>query len=294
MQICAIDNGYYDTKVKTHNKLFKFRSKIQSYNEEDVNNNTILEHNNKKYLIGHGKDTLEIKKTNNIIHKICTITSLAQVTDIVDEFNIIVALPMGHYLNKNFRDEYKDYIANPNTMHIKINNQEKYLTIKNIVIFMQSAAALYAYNPTQYQNKIIGIIDFGGLTVDGGIFHNLTPIPESIFSINAGTLILYNKIKTTLNKIKCLNIQDYEIPYLINTKNKDPIIQEVIDEHFQSIIREMRAHNWSIETIKMVGIGGGILKIKNVINNYISNLTISPNPIYDNVLGLYNIAKVVF
>lgn len=293
MQICAIDNGYYDTKVKTHNKLFKFRSKIQPYTDEDINNSTILEYNNKKYLIGHGKDTLEIKKTNNLIHKICTISSLSQVThDTAEDFKIIVALPIGHYLNKKFREEYKNYIANPNMLYVKINNQEKYISIKDIVVFMQGAASLYAYDTSQYQNNIIGLIDFGGLTVDGCIFHNLNPIPESIFTINAGTLILYNKIKTAINKAKCLNVQDYEVPYLINKEN--PIIQNVINEHFQSILREMRAHNWSIETLNILGIGGGIIGIKNIIKKYLPNFKISTNPIYDNVLGMYNVAKVVF
>lgn len=83
MQICAIDNGYFNTKVKTEKQQFKFRSKIQEFNDEQINADS-FEIFNKTYIVGDGKDTIEIKKVDNEIHKICTIASLSMLTNDMD------------------------------------------------------------------------------------------------------------------------------------------------------------------------------------------------------------------
>lgn len=292
MQICGIDHGYHSIKVVTQTKMFNFRSKILPYTDEDINNNLILEYENKKYAIGIGNNTLDIRKTNNAIYRICTMAALAQCIENIEEFKITTALPMIHYKNKEFREQFKEYIAEPNIINVKLNNNKKIIVIKDIIVFMQGASALYAYNPEQYKNNIIAVIDVGGLTINGCIFEDLKPIVDSIFTINAGMLVLYSKIKNTLNEKQCSNIQDYKIPYLIN--QQEDFIKEIVDTHFEGVIKEMRAKNWSIETLPMLGIGGGILKIKDTINKYLPKIKITNNPIYDNAIGLYNIAKTIF
>ncbi len=289
MEICAIDNGYFSTKVKSKDQIFKFRSKIQKFKGE-LNADT-FEIENVQYTIGTGNDSIEIKKNNDKVHKLCTLAGLSKLTDGVGEFKTMVALPMAHYLNRDFREQFKNYLSNPSITHICHQNKKKVIIIREMQVFMQGAAALYAYNPNQYKN-LIAVVDIGGLTTNGCIFENLKPIPESMFTINTGMLVLYNKIKATLNQKKSLNIQDYEIPYLI--KQKENIPREIISKHVQTIIREMRIHNWSVETLPMLGIGGGIIELEDTLKEYLPNLQISYNPLYDNVLGLYNIGKVVF
>ncbi len=116
MQICAIDNGYFNTKVKTEKQLFKFRSKIQEFNEEQFGADTI-DVFGKTYIIGNGKDTIEIKKIDNEVHRICTIAGLSMATNEIEEFKVITALPMIHYLNRDFRNQFKNYLITPNIIH---------------------------------------------------------------------------------------------------------------------------------------------------------------------------------
>ena len=291
MQICAIDNGYFSTKVKTEEKLFKFRSKIQEFNDEQINADT-FEIADKIYIVGNGKDTIEIKKIDNEVHRICTIVGLSKLTNDIEEFKVIVALPMSHYLNRDFREQFKNYLSNPNIIHVKHQNKKKVIIIKDLIVFMQGASALYAHNPEQYKNNLVAVLDIGGLTTNGCIFENLKPIPESIFTINSGMLILYNKIKTAINQQNCLNVQDYEIPYIIHQHTD--IFNQIVSEHVQKVIREMRAHNWSIETLPILGVGGGILELEDIMKQYFPQLQLSQNPIYDNVNGLFNIGKVMF
>jgi len=271
MQICAIDNGYFSTKVKTEEKLFKFRSKIQEFNDEQINADT-FEIADKIYIVGNGKDTIEIKKIDNEVHRICTIVGLSKLTNDIEQF--------------------KNYLSNPNIIHVKHQNKKKVIIIKDLIVFMQGASALYAHNPEQYKNNLVAVLDIGGLTTNGCIFENLKPIPESIFTINSGMLILYNKIKTAINQQNCLNVQDYEIPYIIHQHTD--IFNQIVSEHVQKVIREMRAHNWSIETLPILGVGGGILELEDIMKQYFPQLQLSQNPIYDNVNGLFNIGKVMF
>jgi hypothetical protein len=147
---------------------------------------------------------------------------------------------------------------------------------------MQGAGALYANNPEEYKNKLIAVWDNGGLTSQGCCFENLKPIPETMFSIDGGGIILNNKIKTYLNSKYGLNLQDYQIPHLEGyEKDKDYIIQE----HIETITLEMKKHNWDIKTLPILATGGASEKMR--VDKYLSNCFLSKDCTYDNVKGLY-------
>ncbi|MFT9495873.1 hypothetical protein [Anaerosolibacter sp.] len=299
MAMCvAIDNGYFDTKVKNQETIRKFKSKIEKATGNIMEKN-VLEYFGERYLIGHGKDDISNDKTRGLTHKLCTLKALADITDTVEEFNIALDLPLIHYKNKAFRDDFERYMTDPAVNVVTQNGKQKKIIIRNCIIAPQGIAALYAYDARQYKNKVIGVLDIGGLTIDGCIVENLTPIKESAFTINAGTIIFENKVKTAFNEEFFLNVQDYEVPYLI--ENGVPgreiesriLIEKLYDEHFEEVIREMRAKNWSIETVPILGIGGGTLRFEGVFNRYLPTLKPSESPVYDNVLGLYNIGRMI-
>lgn len=296
--MCAVDNGYFETKIKNSEGMKKFRSKIQKTNGEFMENN-IIEYQGETYTIGEGKDDICNDKTKGLVHKLCTLKALGDMTDYSEEFNLVTDLPLGHYKNKQFREEFERYMTTPEINVINHNGKTKRIAIKKCTIVPQGLAALYANDVRQYKDKMLAVLDIGGKTIDGCVVEGLKPIKESIFTINLGTIILENRIKTALNQKFLLDIQDYEVPYLM--KDGIPglevesriVIEEVYNEYFDQLIREMTAKNWSIETLPMVGVGGGLLRLKDIIEFYLPKLKPSQNPIYDNVLGLYNIGKVV-
>ena len=294
----AIDNGYSDTKVKTQSSISSFKSRVEKTTGEILEKN-LIEYMGEKYLIGHGKDDISNDKTKGITHKLCTLKALSDLTENQEEFELILDLPLIHYKNKNFRDEFERYMSTPAVNSVVHGQKYKKLIVRKCTVVPQGIAALYAYDVRQYKNKVIAVLDFGGLTIDGCIVENLKPIKDSMFTINAGSIIFENKIKTTLNEKFFLNVQDYEIPSLIengvpgSVEESKMIIQKVYDEHFSEVIREMRAKNWSLETISILGIGGGVLKFENVVSRYLPRLKQSESPVYDNVIGLYNIGRMV-
>jgi hypothetical protein len=298
-QTYAIDNGFHSVKAKTETKQFSFLSRIQITTENKMETD-IMEYKGERYKIGVGTDDIDMNKTKKQIHKICALAALHRMieSDNIVVARIAVAMPLSNYKNKQMREEYKEYLVNPQINTVRYNSIEKTIIIKDAIVFAQGGAALYA-EPSkthEYKNSLIGILDWGGLTVNGFIAENMMPISESMFTINLGTIILYNRIKTALNENFGLNVQDYEVPYILKetpTEMKN-IIENVQMQIIDELISEMRRKNWSIETIRKVGVGGGFLVLGEMANRSIPKLEVLQDPVYANVKGLYNVAKVVW
>lgn len=288
MQLLCVDNGYGNTKIKTSNRLYQFPSKVQSAINQD---GTIIQLNGIDYQVGIGQDDIDMDKSKSLVHQLCLFKAIVENIDNNEPIDLILDLPLTHYYNLEYRNTFKELICQ--NKNIKHNGVAKGINIAQIEVCPQGLSSLYSNNANQYKNQLIGVLDIGALTIDGCIVDNLRPIKETIFSINHGVLILENKIKTALNQEFMLNIQDYEMPYIIkNGLNKineaERIINNCIEEYFVSLKREMLAKNWSIETLNILGIGGGCCLLEDLLSLHF-NYTQSNNPVYDNVLGLWNI-----
>lgn len=281
MKIGAIDNGYWSTKILLDGKLGNIRSK---YTEDPDGE---FEYNSKKYVVGHGSENIDHNKTVNELHRIITYYALGMGVNFAEEFKLVLSLPLLHY--RALRDDFKAYIMGEDAIKVKIKGKEKRIFIKDVNVFLQGVATVYVNNPNQYRKGLLAILDIGGLTAQGAILENLKPIPESIFTIDAGVIILNNKIKTRLNEKYCLNIQDYEVPYLIDFHED---IQKVRDEHFEQIALEMQKKNWSLSTLPILATGGGSLQFE--VTRYLPKSRLSNDPIFDNVKGLGVVGEMIY
>ncbi len=303
MQICAINSGYWDTKVFNGKQQFKFRTKLDEGQEIINSQNTariIYEGNN--YILGDGAErySLEYDKTTSLLHKLSTYYSLSRLTERQDEFKIMVALPLNVF--STLKGTYETYLKTKDYIPITVNGINKFIHVSDCKAFPEGPAALYANNPDRYKNDIIGILDMGSLTVNGCVMSNLNLVRESIFTINSGTIILYNKLRKELNKKFLLNLREYEIPNIIknglkingSSKEIQQIIDTVIFEHLQEVITEMRKNNWPIESLKILLTGGGSLLLEQYLFKVLPGAFMGQDSVYDNVKGLYEVAKVVF
>jgi len=304
MKRCASDNGYYNTKIYSAGCRFAFRSKIEETkdimaNSQDTFN---IEYDGKRYTIGEGasKYTISYNKAGSLLHKLCTLTALARFTEESEIFKLVVGLPINLYSAQ--KEKFAEYIKTPDYVPITYNGKRKYIHIKECIVFPQGAGALYANRPENYKNRVVAVLDIGGLTVDGCIFNNLNLLTDSIFTVNLGTIILYNKIRKELNNLFSLNLQEYEIPYIIRdglningkAKEIDSIIQGILRSHVDEIIQEMRKSNWPVESLRVIITGGGVLLLERPIKELIPNSIIGADPLYDNCIGFYNIAEMVY
>jgi plasmid segregation protein ParM len=290
-KVC-IDIGNADVKVKTATQLVKFKSSIQPAFSDDGD---VIKLRGNRFQVGAGYPDISLDKSNSLSFELYFLKALADCTeDEYGEFHVFLDLPLLHFYNVSYRDELSKKLLGEH--NFEYNGKKKKICVVRIDYYPQGLIALFANDITNYCDRIVGIVDIGGLTVDAIVVDNLSPIKDSMFSINQGTIILENNVKTRLNQEFLLNLQGYEIPYIIREgksnriPNSDRVINQVIEEYFTTLKLEMDKRNWSTETIDIIGIGGGALLLKDYLElNF--NYTQTPNPPYDNVLGLWELSR---
>jgi len=295
--IACIDNGFYSTVVFSKSipqKLYSFRSKVQQVDTPIATSKTYhLIINNISYIIGNGAEEIDINidKTNSNLHLLTTLTALGLLGS--DSYKLVTNIPLNYYSKEN-KQKFEDRFKSQRGISFLLNSQPKNITISDCVVFPQCLPVIYNNN---LKSSIVGIVDCGGLTVQGTICENNNLIQSSIFTENLGTLILMNKIKHTLNKEFNFNLQNYQIEDVIkNGIPNKPEVKSIIDSccksHFQQIIQTMKLAGWDINSLHILMTGGGSLLLEKYIK--LPNYSMSINPVNDNCLGLWKVAEHVY
>lgn len=300
MELAAIDNGYWATKVFSRSKVFNFRSKFEKANDTLNNNTMSFQYADENYLVGEGAtmSNVEYDKTSNELHKICTYAALASLSNFLGtEFNIVVGYPLNIYSSN--KEAFAEYLKTSDFIETELNGEMKVFRVNDCLVFPQGAGVLYV-NPERYKNKVIAIMDIGGLTVNGCIFDNLNLIRESIFTENLGTIILQNKVKKALDKRYSLNIQEYELPWIIKNgyrqeeEGSKKIIDEVLMSHVEEIRKVARINNWNIDNLEILLAGGGSLLLEDYLERTFPTIFMSDDPVNDNAKGFFNIGRMMY
>jgi plasmid segregation protein ParM len=299
MKVVAIDHGYDAVKIYTGNNLISFKSRIEETNESINKNNTFkIIYNGNSYIVGDGaaNQYIEYDKTANEYNKVFTLAGLSKVMDFdKEEFQIVAGYPLNLYSsNKNIFAKY----LKTSEVQFVIDGIPKRIRINDCQVFPQGAGALFS-NPYPYRNKVVCILDIGGMTVNGSIFHNLNLQTPSMFTINQGMIILYNKLMKALNNEFSMNIQEYEIPSIlkdglsINGERRkcNKLIDDILLAHCNSIKAECRKHNWNIETLDILVTGGGALVLDGYMQQVFPQAHIVDDPVFANVRGFYEIGR---
>jgi plasmid segregation protein ParM len=250
--------------------------------------------------VGEGAtmSNVEYDKTSNELHKICTYAALASLSNFIGtEFNIVVGYPINIFSAN--KETFAEYLKTSDFIETELDGEIKVFKVNDCLVFPQGAGALYV-NPERYKNKVIAILDIGGLTINGCIFDNLNLIRESIFTENLGTIILQNKVKKALDKRFSLNIQEYELPWIIKNgyrqgkEESKKIIDEVLMNHVEEIRKMARVNNWNIDNLEILLAGGGSLLLEDHLKKVFTAATVSDDPVNDNVKGFYNIGRMMY
>ena len=300
MKICAIDHGYDSVKIFDGSKLFTFKSKIEETNESINTNKTYkITYDDKNYIVGAGANSnyIEYDKTANDYNKIFTLVALNKLMDTninFESFKIVTGYPLNLYnANKSIFAKY----LKSSDIPFEADNTRKRVSIDDCIVFPQGAGSLFV-NPNEYRNKVVCVLDIGGMTVNALISDHLNIQSSSMFTANLGTIILFSKIKKALNSKFTMNIQEYEIPNIlqnglvVNGEKQDgkQIIDNILLEHCKQIKAECRRYNWNIETLEIIITGGGALVLDGYLQKVFPQCRIIDNPVYSNVLGFYKIA----
>ena len=306
----GIDPGKFRTKAVTMIKgewiKFDVRSKIM-VNPISImaGDNYLIGYEGQKFLIGEGANDYSLDTDKQSLqHKLCTylaINKLAQETPV----ELVVGCPFSLFKKADKREAYWDYIRGNEIIKLDINDEESVVNIIDGTAFAECGGIAYAEPEEEFEDNIRGVVDIGGLNVNGCIFENLSPVLGTDFTENLGSIIFQNNLKQELNKeYPEINLQDYDMKNIIRRgliidgkkeQRANKIIDESLGNHFDSIIKVLKKKNWSVKTLDITVSGGGSLDIGiDIIQHYIPQAKLSSDPVWDNAKGFYYVAEMLF
>lgn len=283
MLIC-INAGYYNTKVKTLNGEYIHESKIQK--NDDAGRYIVID--NEKYEIGEGVRDIGNKDRNDV-HMYCTLYNILKRAKHFDRVNLMLALPMSTYLNKNYREEYKNKFAGQ-SFNYAVDGEFKSVIVNDATVCMEGAAAMLLHRQ-QYQGAV-GMIDIGGNTVNCAVFKDGKILLDTVTTLDLGMIKLERALIDELNIRKGLNVQSYEVETFIGSK--DSVVVKVINKHLEEIRQRLLEKKWNVGHLPLVATGGGASDLRDYLPKYFGRVHTSDNPVLDNVRGLWLAGQVIY
>lgn len=270
MAFVCINNGYANTKVKIGKEEHIFRSATRlSQLEYDSN---IVEVNGNRLVVGEGEVDVDLNKTSSETQIAC-IKHALQLSGL-RETNVITAMPVNSYLNKQAREEYKKMFKGIQG-------------VKEVVVYMEGVAAtLCDYG--WYKHKLVCLLDIGGLTINAMLLDDGELVPNTAFSMQLGTIILDNRIRKALEQNSLCNVPSYQIKYLANSSEAMNVLRDYVKEIKQSL----KKANYPTD-VQFRLTGGGSLQyhvfLKGQFNAYLSQ-----DAIWENVRGLDVVGRMIY
>lgn len=287
MKIIGIDMGKENLKVYDGTKEFKCVSTFaQGVDRLDSGYQVLL--NGKKYLIGD--ETLEydldISKEKEQ-HRIMMYFGIAQMVDNNDRIAVVTSCPVDTFLNKDFRKSYRDFLLEQSEIIITIGTATKRFYIDKLLVVCEGAGVAYR-NPNIFLNKVVGVVDIGGITTDFLFFKDMNLAREHSFSEAKGMHHLKMAIRDALKKEGCY-LTTHEVKYLVSNPGEHKyLVEKNINSFIENIRRAITVRSWS-SSMPLIFVGGGSETLMRQINKKFPNSTISTGCLFDNCIGNYQI-----
>lgn len=281
--ILGIDVGYSHTKVWGRNGEFSFKSTIQEDALDVFSGSIRIEYEGQEYTIGENNHNSlydnEVNKIESLNFRLCLYTAIAKaMKENNEDIYLVTGLPGQYY--KTQKDELIRELTNKK-ITITLNDEPKRFTIKNVIVFPQSAGVLLL-NPEKLKGDTC-VVDIGGFTVDISYFNNqkLQKLDTFEEGMNKVGYTLVQKIKSEHGvSYDMLKADDLFDSKEIVNNNKvvkiDDIIDDVLNKHTKLIENKLKGipeYNFS----KHVFIGGGAYRLAKYLNDKIEKETIYTN-----------------
>lgn len=269
MAFICINNGYANTKVKIGKEEHIFKSATR---EAQLEYDNIVEVNGKSLVVGEGEVDVDLNKSSSETQIAC-IKHALQLSGL-KETNVITAMPVNSYLNKQAREEYKQMF-------------KSIQGVKEVVVYMEGVAAtLCDYG--WYKNKLVCLLDIGGLTINAMLLDDGELVPNTAFSIQLGTIILDNRIRKALEQNSLCNVPSYQIKYLTQSHEAMDVLRDYVKEIKQSL----KKANYPTD-VQYRLTGGGSLQYQVFLKAQF-NAYLHQDAIWENVRGLDVVGRMLY
>lgn len=306
--VIAVDSGKFATKAVRKNasgtmKSILFRTKMDATEEEKASDkrSCVIEYQGKRWMIGESAEKVDYEKNKaKLVHKLCTYAAIAQLLDGENNANVVLAIgcPLSIFVNVDEREKYKEFFAGESDIAVKINGVLKTFHIDDVVICPESSGIIFK-NSAEYKNRLIGIIDIGGLNTNCCVYNRLSPIKSTSFTTNLGSNIMMNDLKQKINsEFVDANIQDWQIESVVkdgyiksHKSESSELIKNFFEKHMKDILAECERKGWDLKNIDIVFTGGGSKLLAKNITDSLPDAVISKSAQLDNVEGFYIIGE---
>ena len=209
----------------------------------------------------------------------------------MQEIDLVAALPFSLYLNREYRENYKKKLIG--THRGVVDGEERKVYVRDCTVFAEGAAAYLPYKSV-LQDKSVGILDFGGNTINCLIYDRGNLLKETISTLDLGMIKLERAIIDALNIKNGWNVQEYEVKDIIENNECKDLVDKCVNEHMQQIKLRLIEKKWNIERLTIFATGGGSQQLKSYLESTFNNVIVSSNGLWDNVDGLKIVGDEIY
>lgn len=311
----AVDSGKYMTKAvmavnkddPSKDKVLSFRTSVSEHSKDiGITSDTAsVEFNGTTYDVGvlQAKMTDSSSSKNTETHKICIYTAIARLLG-KDDMNVSVAIgcPLDIFINVNEKEKYiKNILPLNEVIEIKINGIVIKFRIIEANVYPESAGLIYL-NIKDYKEKIINVIDIGGLNVNGCQFDKLRPVVTSIFTKNLGGNTLVEDLRdylATTEGVDRSTLWDNELEHWIknneipNFEEGRKIIAEKKLKKANDILEACKDKQWNLKFSTTVFTGGTSELLKEEVKKVfgVTDAAFYKDPIFSNAKGFLKMIR---
>lgn len=300
MKLAQIDSGKFQTKAEG-DKTTIFETRIVELDKYDSNYEYVMEYEGKYYAIGEGDPCTEPSKLA-LHHKLCVYFSLTQIFDDIaprEHIYLSVCSPLMDMNNPDYKEEFKQYLIGDNDglVSFRVNKKAYTICIKDVLVLPESSGVVYQY-PEFFNDRIVGVIDWGGLQINCLLYDDGKPIKTSGFTRQLGA---YDLEATIINKLGSIgrNYDEHQLKYVIKNPSVEErlVIENAVSQQLNLIINQCRQNRWNVDTLPLMFTGGSSARYKTYIEDlekHSGNLDreVSKTALWDNVKGCYEVAKI--
>lgn len=300
----SIDSGKHSTKCFLKDKEGNdirdmFPTKINETEEivaSALNSYVVsMGDSNERFMLGTAGEDFDYSTNKAInLHKYAIYTMIHKYALNNQRVELVVGCPLSIFHNVDTREKYAEFIMGGKNIKFTVNGETKHFVIEKIKVVPEGSGFLLK-NSDVYENRLVGIVDIGGLNLNGCVYDKLVPDKTTYFTENKGSHILTNDLKTSLNEEYGAELPDFIMPKVLEDgylqKNPDEskkFIKNFYKGFIQSKIKNsMKKKGWVTDYMDIVFVGGGSSLLNDYIRNEYPEATIADDAQWENVEGAY-------
>lgn len=286
MKLALNDSGKYQNKGFGDKEVI-FRTMVTEIDKYNSYYDTVVELDGKFYAIGEGAiDTSVSKKAE--IHRVCTLYAITQMFDNLDygeDVYLVMGSPIQTFENADHKQEFIDFMKGDldGVIEIKVNKKPYMFNLRDVLVLPESCGVVQVHRD-KFKDKLVGVIDWGGLQVNCMIYDNGKPIKSTGFTRQLGGYAMEQEVINRLNS-QGYNYQEFELKYVMSNpkEHEKDVVNFFVQKYFNAILKECQMMNWNINNLDLFFTGGTSDRISNFITA--QNHEVSPTAMTDNVTG---------